>query len=413
MPVQTRRAAAKTQQELLCAVLRLGKALGLDLQSFLRVRLACKAFKALADEHLTLLEHSSTDIRAQGWWRPAAFTNLAAASQHIDVLPDVPALRALTSLTLEQTTTSAPRDLRPLSVLHRLQELYVEGAATGLAALPALLRLEISPGSPEDLQALGRQSGLTWLRLAHDLGHEHSDDAPYRSHDFDGVLRLPNLAALCVETLHLGLLGNGEVLAACTALRNLQVGFWLCECGAAAEDAGGLAALTQLTRLGLGQANADVLETLDLTRLSRLQSLALDMAVEFGQLCMCGDCDRPRFRVPCLELGLRYYSWSIAVVILEDVYDAWKHWRDEGGSFDSLCVFAWPELPAPADDERAVCSIYRRFQRKGVRITSAAASVPGVQQPVQSFGLPGNSVSSESDSVSRSSSDSDGCSDND
>ena len=309
----------------------------------------------------------------------------------------LPALRALTSLTLEHGAALAPLDLRPLSVLQRLEVLRVAGAATGLHSLPPLRQLEVNPCSPDELQALGTQTCLEWLGLAHDPSPLNCPGAvAYSPADFVGLCSLPGLQCLSCYDLHLDLLDGGRRLTCCSTLCHLHVKFQWCGCCDTNLDASGLAGLTQLSRLSLSWADEGILESLDSALLSSHDRLTLDPPLPFATACLNGHADWPRLDVCRLDLVFEEtQAWHDAVEVIKHVSLAYQHWA---GGPDILDISAWPGGSATLQEQCALHRLLRRLRRHRVELHSAAATVLGADQAVTNLTLYGELSGSDTSS---------------
>ena len=416
MPAQTRSARSKrTMHELLQAVLALGHPLGLSLTDAARCQVVCKAWQGINwQQHLMEFEFLGPDVAGRSWWQqPARLCNLTRVGLDVSTLPQVTALTALTDLLLEGDNAGSVVDLQPLSALRHLKALYVSARATGVQALSQLSKLQFFPATASDLVAVGGFQQLAWLGL----GHESVEGIPstggvFLPADYQGVCSLPRLEQLAVTSRHLDPLDGCISLAHCSALRELRISFTWCSCCSPNEDISELTRLTQLSTLSLSAADAFALAELDLSSLPNLNVLQLDMTMPFGDVCRSGDCDWPRFNVFCLELTFSADPWTPVVVMLNEIYAAFRYWKQLGDvAFAVLDITGWPAAPATAAEESTIQELFSRFKRHGVHIESAAASRAGTPAAVlvDSFGVlpvgPAASQSGQEWSVSEDSRD--------
>ena len=380
------------QHELLWAVLRLGRPLGLDAQDLLRCYVSSRALREAVWPHVTELDCLDARVTTQCWWQPARLCSVTEACLDFSTVPQLPALGHLRVLTLEGASGNVV-DLSPLSSLVRMEKLYVRVPATGVdaLALPLLQHLQVHPGTTADMLALAAQTQLTSLALAHlpsDAGLCQQREA-YTEDAFSGICRLTGLEFLNMLTWHLPLAGGGRSLAALSSLDNLELGCFACACRDDEPDLSGLSALTQLTALRLTAPQAWHYAGLDLALLPGLDTLHLRWPGPFQALCPEFNLELPHFAAPVLVLSF-LHGWQDAVEVLCDVRAAHKHWRRLGAaSFDLLDIEEWPQAVCPAEIQAGVKDILASFERHDVEVQSAAALQAGDPNPVRvaEFGL--------------------------
>ena len=391
MPAQTRSAARRTTNELLLAVLRLGHPLGLGLGDALRCRLVCRSWRNLVEwePHIAVVALVGVDVRGWSLWRPQRLCNLTVAQLDACMLDDLPHLRSMTRLHLEDWFREGPLDLSPLSSLRQLQVLYVDGYATGVAALPAVRRLDLMPASSADVQALRLQTQVSWLGISHDAyptgGCRRGE--LYKPGDFDGLGTLRQLQRLELRAMHLQCLGDCSSLACCSSLRHLELAFWSCDCDTGGGDPRSLARLTQIHTLSLVGARGWDYD-LPLGQMSSLQELQLDAPEPFVELCESEGFDLPCLSPGRLLLALQWQSWQDAVQVVRDVRNVHEERFDAGLTvFRVLQVTEWPVKTASSHQEAAIQDTFSKLRRSGVTVLSAAAHCASSPVEVQTFGL--------------------------
>ena len=127
----------RTHLQLLWAVLRIDRPLGLDLRDLVRCQLVSREFAQLTLAHITHLDQPATAALHGNWWQPARLVSVQTAALQHAAMPAAAGLSKLRSLRLAVDAQYRVVDLQPLSALQRLQELQVTGGRTANAAAHA------------------------------------------------------------------------------------------------------------------------------------------------------------------------------------------------------------------------------------------------------------------------------------
>ena len=392
---------------MLWAVLRMGRPLDLSLRDVLNCAATCKALRELAWEHCETLEYLGSDLHNTRWWQECArLCSVTHARLDVSAAPRLASFSHLRSLQLlTEDHAGVLVDLQPLSSLQQLDVLDVAPPATGVQALPPVRRLQINPGTAQDLRDLGQHTQLVFLAVAHSNNEDGECQNPqaYQPEDFAGICSLPLLEELDMYLYHLPMVGNGTSLVTCPSLRDLDLGCFSCSCIDPEVNLAELAVLTQLTALCLSFATAWELDSLVLDSMPALRVLQLQWPEPFVAETEEMGCELPHFCVPCLWVTfIASERWSAVQQALADILAAHKHWLRRGAaSFTLLSVEEWPTPPCPAETEAVIQKLLRKFVRSnvGFEVLSAAAIRAGSPTAVQDFGLTHVDEHSDTDSL--------------
>ena len=349
--------------ELLWAVLRLDRPLGLELKDVIRCMATCKTMSALALPQLTHLDFTREDVAGMRWWQPARLWNVTAASLHHTSVPAAVQLRRLRQLTIQASDVV---ELQPLSSLQRLTELQVLSyAAAELEHLPLLHSLTVNPYQPEELRALHRQRQLTALTLHADGYCCHCCDEELCAPDFQAVCGLKSLHSLTLLSMHLSHMQGAQTLAACSALRRLQVEFGGCDSWLPYEDLHvyGLSALTQLVEVCLSNAAHELLlQVLDTCSMPGLQTLVLKRPDPF----FTGVAALLQLSVPLIEVQLEQQPWSSTECVLASLAGAHL------AGFATVRLSGWPSDTAPTALLAYIRASILRLRQQGCTSTQGS-----------------------------------------
>ena len=361
----------ESRHELLWAVLRLDRPMGLELCDLVRCSVVSRAFRELTAAHLVHLDFTTAaSLLGRTWWQPSRLRSVTSACVRGSAVPQAAQPSQLRSLHLVASETV---ELRELSVLRHLTELHVMGStAAGVECLPALRSLAVNPHKRPDLRALQHYTQLTALSLHTDGSCTAAAANALNAASFVGLCSLSCLQTLSLHSMHMTMMGGAQALSSCKALTSLSLKFYSCDCWQTSEDfiSCSLAALTQLQAVSLHRMSHGLeLDALDTHQMPGLQKLVLVSPSSFG-----GDGQPPDIRTPLLELQLAGRSWPSIEYVLSVFADVHRRaHRLQRPSFTTLRLSGWPVQPALAAQETSMQTSLYLLLRHGVLVETAAA----------------------------------------